>query len=110
MELETKIKKMRRFSKDLSALAFVVSTKNNEAVIKFRKKYVLVKCPDKNIADELCGRLNNAMVFSVGRFNEIIDLLDKKCEQLTCFTRDNQPIPQGEADNGEAKGLGNSQG
>ncbi len=99
---------MRKFAKDLSALSFNVSAKGNDAVIKFRKKYVLVKCPDKDIAGELAQRLNNAMNFSVERFNEIIDLLDKNCEQLTCFTRDNKPIQQGEAENGTPEGTRNS--
>ena len=109
MDLETKIKKMRKFAKDLSVLSFNVSVKGSDAVIKFRKKYVLVKCPDKDIAGELAQRLNNAMEFSAKRFGEIIDMLDKNCEQLTCFTRDNKPItPKEEGENAALEGSRNS--
>ena len=108
MDLEKKIKAMRRFTKDLSVLSFNVSTKNDDAVIKFRKKYVLVKCPDKDIAGELCQRLNSAMAFSVGRFKEIIEMLEKNCEQLCLFTKENQPIQEGEAENGTPEGTRNN--
>jgi len=94
MELETKIKRMKKFKKDLSELAFNVTVKGDQATVKFRKKYVLVNCPDKATADELAKVLNGSLVFHSNRVNTIVDMLSKHCEQISCFTADNQPIQQ----------------
>ena len=104
MELETKIKRMKKFKKDLAGISFNVVVKGDQATVKFRKKYVLVTCPDKVTADELAKILNGSLNFHANRVIQIVDLLDKHCEQISCFSIDNQPITdqaQGENDNGQ---------
>jgi hypothetical protein len=108
MELETKIKRMKKFKKDLSGLAFNVTVKGDQATVKFRKKFVLVKCPDKATADEMAKVLNGSLYFHANRVNTIVDLLSKHCEQICMFDSDNKLIQEGEADNGTPEAIGNS--
>jgi len=108
MELETKIKRMKKFKKDLSGLAFNVTVKGDQATVKFRKKYVLVNCPDKATADEMAKVLNGSLQFHSNRVNQIVDLLSKHCEQISMFESDNNPIQEGEATNGTPKEPWNS--
>lgn len=108
MELETKIKRMKKFKKDLAGISFNVTVKGDQATVKFRKKYVLVNCPDKATADELAKVLNGSLAFHSNRVNQIVGLLSKHCEQISMFDSDNKPIQEGEAENGTPEGTRNS--
>jgi hypothetical protein len=101
MNIEEKTKVMRKFGKALGNVVFVVHVKSGVARVKLGKKIVVVNCPDLPAAERLADGLNHVLRSNQEQTDLILDLLDKKCEQLTLETI---LFPKEEKD--EATGLG----
>jgi hypothetical protein len=86
MNIETKTKLMRKFGKALGNVVFVVQVKAGIARVKLGKKIVVINCPDRPAAEMLAGGLNQVLRSNQEQVNLILDLLSKKCEQLSLET------------------------
>jgi len=81
---------MEQYHKRLLGVEFTVSLKGRRAIVKLGRKYNVAMAADKSSAQALAEELNLTVRHHRNRISEALDLLEKRCEQLNIFSKENE--------------------
>ena len=86
--LSNSIRELEKYRKGLGEITFsVVLQRNGRARVKLGKKYNIVDAPDKESGEYLALEFTTVAKKQQERVDEILRLLEQKCEQLSLFTK-----------------------
>jgi hypothetical protein len=83
MAIQKQIQLLGRYKKVLNGIQFVVSMNGDTATVRLGKRFRVAVAPDKPTAEILAESLNVTIKNHAARIDEIFQLLELKCEQLS---------------------------
>lgn len=81
--IEKDIAALRRYAKRLKSISFLVSQNTDGTVrVRFGKKLILFDAPNREYALIIKGQFETIIKDNASKVEQIIDMAEKRCEQL----------------------------